>query len=470
MTSLWHRFVEGGDSLLRSAIVQALAHECVRTHALPSDNPVGPGILFFDKISPLLCDQVRAFSRNGLERVLAVALSRSALSGNTVWQLLGSGASDVFFWDHSADPAREIAARFERWESVDGAVASSLVADHLVGNDPAWIAMLRQIVEMASYTDASVLITGESGTGKELVARLIHSLDTQRQKRDLVVLDCTTIVPELSGSEFFGHERGAFTGAVSAREGAFALASGGTLFLDEVGELPLPLQAELLRVVQERTYKRVGSNVWHQTDFRLVCATNRDLLRDEAEGRFRRDLYYRIASWTCKLPPLHERQGDILPLAQHFLRQLRPNEEPEMDQAVRDYLCQRTYPGNVRDLKQVVSRMSYRHVGPGPLTAGDIPKEERPSVETVYRDWRHGSFETAIGQAVASGIGLKEISHTAVDTAIRLAVSSANGNLSRAARQLGVTDRALQMRRAARRRNANEKEFDEDFGSFADSA
>jgi hypothetical protein len=109
-------------------------------------------------------------------------------------------------------------------------------------------------------------------------------------------------------------------------------------------------------------------------------------------------------------------------------------------------------------------------VGPGPLTAGDIPKEERPSVETVYRDWRHGSFETAIGQAVASGIGLKEISHTAVDTAIRLAVSSANGNLSRAARQLGVTDRALQMRRAARRRNANEKGFDEDFGSFADSA
>ncbi|HVR21932.1 MAG TPA: sigma 54-interacting transcriptional regulator [Candidatus Polarisedimenticolia bacterium] len=470
MTSLWHRFVERGGSSRRGAIVQALLHEHVRTHAPTSEEHTGPGIVFFDAVSQPVCDLVRESSRNGLERVLAVATLQSVLTGNSVWRLLHSGASDVFAWDHSTQPAREIAERFERWQSVDRVVASPVVRNNLVGSNPAWISMLRQMVEVASFTDASVLITGESGTGKELVSRLIHSLDAQRQKRDLVVLDCTTIVSELSGSEFFGHERGAFTGAVAARDGAFALASGGTLFLDEVGELPLTLQAELLRVVQERTYKRVGSNVWQQTDFRLVCATNRDLLHEESQGRFRRDLYYRIAAWTCKLPGLRERPEDILPLAQHFLRQLRPNQEPEMDQAVKDYLCQRAYPGNVRDLKQVVSRMSYRHVGPGPLTAGDIPQEERPSLEAVPSEWQDGSFEAAIGRAVGMGIGVKEISHTAVDTAIRMAVASANGNLARAARQLGVTDRALQMRRAARRKGAHGKESDAAPGQFEDSA
>src|SRR4029077_5747912 len=146
-----------------------------------------------------------------------------------------------------------------------------------------------------------------------IVARLIHLLDARPNKRDLVVLDCSTVVPELSGSEFFGHERGAFTGALTERHGAFALANGGTLFLDEIGELPLPLQAQLLRVVQEHSYKRIGGNKWHRTDFRLVCATNRDLLGLVCGGEFRADLYYRIASFVCKLPALRERAEDIIP-------------------------------------------------------------------------------------------------------------------------------------------------------------
>jgi transcriptional regulator with GAF, ATPase, and Fis domain len=455
MTSLWHCFAERKDSSSRGAIMEALLRERVRTRELAPDELAGPGIIFFEGVDQSVCDLVRQCSHSGLERILAVAMSKSALMGNGVWRLLSMGASDVFAWDHSSCPAREIAARFERWDAVDGIVASSLVTDNLVGNNPRWISVLRQIVEVASFTDASVLITGESGTGKELVARLIHSLDGRRQTRDLVVLDCTTIVPELSGSEFFGHERGAFTGAIGARDGAFALANEGTLFLDEVGELPLTLQAELLRVVQERTYKRLGSNVWNRTDFRLICATNRDLLHEESQGRFRRDLFYRIAAWTCNLPSLRDRPDDIQPIARHFLRGLRPNEEPEMDQAVRDYLCHRSYPGNVRDLKQVVSRMSYRHVGPGPLTAGDIPERERPSVDATPSRWCDEAFETSISAALEMGIGLKQISHTAVDTAIQIAVANAKGNLSRAALQLGVTDRALQMRRAARRKKSN---------------
>ena len=128
------------------------------------------------------------------------------------------------------------------------------------------------------------------------------------------------MVPSLSGSEFFGHERGAFTGAVSQRTGAFGAADGGTLFLDEVGELPLRLQAELLRVIQEGSYKRVGSNTWNRARFRLICATNRDLAEEEQRGAFRRDFYHRIAAWRCHLPALRDRAGDVVSLAEHFVR------------------------------------------------------------------------------------------------------------------------------------------------------
>jgi transcriptional regulator with GAF, ATPase, and Fis domain len=455
---MWHCFLDHGGTSHREAIVEALAREGLSTHPLASDEARGPVLVLFDRSDHRVCDKVRQLSRNGLERLLAVAISRAALAGENSWQLLGSGASDVFAWDHSDNPAAEIAARFERWQAVDDIVASPVVRDNLVGKSPAWISLLRQIVEVASFTDASILITGESGTGKELAARLIHTLDARREKRELVTLDCTTIVPELSGSEFFGHERGAFTGAIAARDGAFALADKGTLFLDEVGDLPLRLQAELLRVVQEHSYKRVGSNIWQETDFRLVCATNRDLQQEESQGRFRRDLYYRIASWSCKLPPLRERPEDVMPLAGHFLRQLRPDEEqqPEMDHAVREYLLRRQYPGNVRDLKQAVSRLSYRHAGSGPITAGDIPVEERPQIQSGPGGWRDEAFESAIRQAAALGAGLKEITQAASDVAIQTVVAEENGNLRRAARKLGITGRALQMRRANQRRHTNE--------------
>jgi transcriptional regulator with GAF, ATPase, and Fis domain len=285
------------------------------------------------------------------------------------------------------------------------------------------------------------------------VAKLLHSLDARERKRDLVVLDCTTVVRELSGSEFFGHERGAYTGAAGPRDGAFALADGGTLFLDEVGELPLPLQAQLLRVVQEKTYKRVGGNRWERTDFRLVCATNRDLGHEVAQGGFRADLYYRIASVVCCMPPLRDRPEDVIPLFRHFWSQLRPGREPpELDDAVREWLQARDYPGNVRDLKQLTARIAYRHVGPGPVTVGDLPPEERPDRGPCPEEWRDDAFELAIRRALAQGMGLKEIGRITSETAIRIAVGDEEGNLQRAARRLGITDRALQMRRAAERR------------------
>ncbi|MFL6292566.1 MAG: sigma 54-interacting transcriptional regulator [Thermoanaerobaculia bacterium] len=433
-----------------------LARRGVECHPLPQPcaAPSGPGLLVFDGcgpgLHPGLADSVRDLSRRGEERLIAVALHREALARGSGWQLLQAGASEVLAASDPAETAEVIAARFERWEEVDRLAGSSLVTRNLVGRSLAWRSVLRQVVEVARFSASSVLLGGESGTGKELVARLIHTLDAREDKRDLVVLDCTTIVPELSGSEFFGHERGSYTSAVAARDGAFALADGGTLFLDEVGELPPRLQAELLRGVQEGTYKRVGSNAWQKTRFRLVCATHRDLLDDVAEGRFRRDFYYRIAAWTCRLPPLRERREDIPLLVRCFLAERYGDEAPEVDPEVLDLLLARDYPGNVRDLRQLVGRIVHRHVGKGPITLGDVPEEERPQ----SGDGRPASadgFDGAVRLALARGLGLKEIGNLAADTAVRLALAEEGGSLQRAADRLGVTDRALQMRRAAQR-------------------
>ncbi|MFZ4986205.1 MAG: sigma 54-interacting transcriptional regulator [Blastocatellia bacterium] len=333
-------------------------------------------------------------------------------------------------------------------------IDSPLVSKNLIGRSRVWKRLLRQVVEVARFSDAPILITGESGTGKELVARLVHSLQLRKSRSDLVLLDCSTIVPELSGSEFFGHERGAFTGAVNARDGAFALADGGTLFLDEVGELPPRLQAELLRAVQEKTYKRVGGNSWHKTDFRLVCATNRNLIDEQHAGNFRLDLYYRIASCTCHLPPLRERRDDLLLLVDYFMNEALVKREDSdgylVDNAVREYLLSRDYPGNIRELKQLVTRMLIRHVGPGPLTVGDIPEDERPSRTGRHIDWRHDGFEQAISRAIAQGLGMKEIGREAEESAERIVIDQEGGNPQRAAQRLGVSDRTLQLRRASR--------------------
>lgn len=449
-TEAWVHFFSEFDEETRSGITQSLKDAGISLRPLDFERPGGAGIVFFDTMSRELCDCLREIHRRGSGQTLAVALCE--LPSADAWKLLESGASDVL--DRLSSPlwAQQVAARVERWNAVETIVASPLVRNNLVGVSRAWKSVLRQVAEVARFTESSILIVGESGTGKELMARLIHTLDPRAGKRDLVVLDCTTIVPELAGSEFFGHEKGAFTGATATREGAFALANGGTLFLDEVGELPVGLQCQLLRVIQERSFKKVGSNTWEQTHFRLVCATNRDLCRAVENGEFRHDLYYRIANWVCRLPPLRERSEDILPLARHFLKECFSDGRcPELDGAVCDYLLKRGYPGNVRELKQLVSRISHRHVGDGPVTVGDIPEDERPIGLDAAADWRGHRFEQVIRHALAAGVGLKELREAAVETAINIALDEEGGNLQRAARKLGVTDRALQMRRASNR-------------------
>ncbi len=215
--------------------------------------------------------------------------------------------------------------------------------------------------------------------------------------------------------------------------------------------MPLGLQAQLLRAIQEKTYKRVGGNVWQKTNFRLVCATNRDLEDLVRRGQFRLDLYYRICGCVVRTPSLTERKDDILPLAKYFLSDYFSGQESGFDSAVSEYLLNHVYHGNVRELRQLIERIAHRHAGPGRITAGDVPEDERPSGGETQHAWPDDEFERSISNALATGACLKEITRIAAETAIRIAVRSEGNNLQRAASRLGITDRALQMRRATGR-------------------
>jgi len=217
---------------------------------------------------------------------------------------------------------------------------------------------VQQQIDLVAPTQATVLITGESGTGKELVARAIHER-SPRHDRAMITVNCSAIPEALFESEFFGHARGAFTGAQRDKPGRFELASGGTLFLDEIGELPLPMQAKLLRVLQEEEVERVGETKTRKIDVRVLAATNRDLAAEVEAGSFRQDLFYRLSVFPIENPPLRDRRDDIPRLAEHFIRiaAKRMNRKPpKFTNAAARELSSRDWPGNVRELQNAVER------------------------------------------------------------------------------------------------------------------
>jgi PAS domain S-box-containing protein len=227
----------------------------------------------------------------------------------------------------------------------------------IIGDSQALKRTLAQI-EAVAATTASVLVNGESGVGKEMIARAIH-LHSPRAENPLVKVNCASIPSELFESEFFGHVRGAFTGAHKDRIGRMALANGGTLFLDEIGEIPLEQQGKLLRALQENEFERVGDEKTIKVDVRVVAATNRDLQAEIKAGNFRQDLYYRLSVFPIEVPPLRQRQDDIVPLAQHFLRLCCSELGKQPMQLTRqnaDTLLRHTWPGNIRELKNVLER------------------------------------------------------------------------------------------------------------------
>ena len=237
---------------------------------------------------------------------------------------------------------------------------------------------LQELIRRVARTDASVLIRGETGTGKELVARALHTLGP-RAKHPFRAVNCATFTPELLASELFGHVRGAFTGAVKDRQGLLRLADGGTLFLDEIAELPLDIQARLLRVLQERAFVPLGGSEPVHVDVRLVSATHRALRREVEEGRFREDLMYRVRVVPLFVPPLRERTGDIEALAEHFIQEFNDQGVRQVETVaapVREALLAHRWPGNVRELRNVVEYAFA--VGEGPtLTLDELPPELR---------------------------------------------------------------------------------------------
>jgi transcriptional regulator with GAF, ATPase, and Fis domain len=237
--------------------------------------------------------------------------------------------------------------------------------EEIVGQSPALLEALEKVNRVAK-TDASVLITGETGTGKELIARAIHSA-SRRHEKPLIKLNCAALPPSLVESELFGHEKGAFSGAINRRIGRFELAQGGTIFLDEIGEVPPDLQVKLLRVLQEREFERVGASDPIGLDVRVIAATNRDLSKAIREGKFREDLYYRLNVFPVALPPLRERAGDIPLLVQFLIAKFAARIGVHIDSVGQETMHRlNTYgwPGNIRELENVLERAIILSNGP----------------------------------------------------------------------------------------------------------
>jgi DNA-binding NtrC family response regulator len=287
-------------------------------------------------------------------------------------------------------------------------------------------------IERVAPTRATVLLAGESGVGKDLIARAIH-FHSPRRDRPLVKINCTAIPENLMESELFGYEKGAFTGANTSKPGKFEQADTGTVFLDEIGDVPASIQVKLLRILQEREFERLGSNVTRHIDVRVVAATNQDLRAALEQGTFREDLYYRLNVVPMNIPPLRERKVDIPFLANHFVQKLSPDTggrvESITDSAL-DKLMQYHWPGNVRELENVIERSLVMCTGTQ-LDAGDIRLENAPRP----RAQNENSF-------LPEGMTLDEYEQELIREALR----RADGNKSQAARMLGLTRNALRYR------------------------
>ena len=321
--------------------------------------------------------------------------------------------------EHRKDLAYEdLRSRVDREYGIEG----------IIGQDPKVIRVL-QIIRQIAPTDASVLILGGSGTGKELVARAIHR-NSLRSDKPFVALNCGGLSGGTIESELFGHKKGAFTGALTDREGKFEYADSGTLFLDEVGEMPHSTQIKLLRVLEDREVCRLGTNKPQKLDVRVLAATNADLSKRVEAREFREDLFYRLKVVTVELPSLRERRGDIKLLTEHFLRTLAAQHHKDVDAIDRDALVEMVrydWPGNVRELKNTVESMIVRATG-NILTKHDLPPEIWASPGAGQDNWTFLSGKTA-----------EEVE----ENHIRVTLELTGGNRVKAAKAMGISERTL---------------------------
>jgi DNA-binding NtrC family response regulator len=304
----------------------------------------------------------------------------------------------------------------------------------LIGDSPA-MQQLRQRIAQVAATDETVLICGESGTGKELVAKTIHAL-SRRSAGSMVSLNCPALSAQLTESELFGHKRGAFTGADADRTGRFEMAHGGSILLDEVTEIDYSLQAKLLRVLQERSFERVGSSETVSVDVRVLATTNRDLSAEIAAGRFREDLYYRLAVVPIAVPPLRERAGDVLILTDFFLSQAteRLDRGPfKIDTTARQLLTSYEWPGNVRELQNIVTRACVLNQG-APITADELRPWLRPSGKA-----NSATDADTVRESLPVGMTLDEMERRMIVATLE----QFNGHRAKTAEALGIGLRTL---------------------------
>jgi Nif-specific regulatory protein len=315
------------------------------------------------------------------------------------------------------------------------AMAQTVKFETLVGASPTMQDVYR-LVERVLSTTATVLITGESGTGKELIARVIH-YQGPRANGPMIAVNCAAIPETLLEAELFGYEKGAFTGAAQRKPGRFELAAGGTLLLDEIAEMSPTLQAKLLRVLQDKRFERVGGTETLQTDARIIASTNQDLERLIAEGKFRRDLYYRLNVYPIPLPPLREREADIMPLALHFLKKYSDELGKEVDGLSREagrLLLRYSWPGNIRELENVIERAVILCQGKT-VTPEELPLALRGQPKSPV--WNSETFRLP-----PEGISLWELEKEL----IRQALDQARHNKSQAAKLLGLSRTQLRTR------------------------
>jgi two-component system response regulator AtoC len=369
---------------------------------------------------------------------VAVILMTAYADARTAVQAIQNGAYDFLTKDPDADPD-EVAIRLER---VREARAGAVEREHLrsevtalrqgaipiVGSGET-IARALELVEKVAPTSSTVLLTGETGTGKDLFARAVH-FTSPRAAGPWVKVNCGALPEALMESELFGHERGAFTGAVARKLGRFEQAHGGTIFLDEIGELPFGLQVKLLQAIEEKSFVRVGGQETLSVDVRIVAATNRDLQQEVSEGRFREDLFYRLNIFPIYLPPLRQRRGDIPGLVDYFLTKAgAPPDKitPEGRAALDRY----DYPGNVRELEHILERALIM-AGSDPVLA------EHLNFRSAGRD----ASKSLVPEIPPEGLSLEQLERDLIEQALE----KARGNKSRAARLLGLTRRTLYSR------------------------
>jgi len=326
-------------------------------------------------------------------------------------------------------------------ETVDDQLKKNIHFSKIVGNSPA-MEHIFNLIRQVAPTRTNVLVTGESGTGKELIARALHD-ESERAAKPFVAINCGGIPENLMESELFGHMKGSFTGATQDKKGLFAAAHKGTVFLDEIGELSMALQVKLLRVVQEKTFKPVGSNEDIEVDCRIISATNKNLAQEVMEGRFREDLFYRLNVIEIKVPPLRERKGDLKALAQHFLdkysREMGKEIKKLSSYAV-DLMNKYDFPGNVRELENLMERSVA-------LTSTNIILPESLALSVHKRRWIEGVEGKRydlddVTKGVALDVVLREIEYAYLQKSLEIA----DGNKNRAAELLGITFRSFRHR------------------------